>query len=87
VTGEANLIFGCCQVQAMACGRKLTLEESFPRLQYIEVLRIQKVCIGCNAAISVTLWLFNSLPWFFDGPFIEIDGLPIRNGGSVHGKL
>jgi hypothetical protein len=46
----------------------------FPRLQYIEVLRILKACIGCNAEISVTLWLFNSLLWFFDGPFIEIDG-------------
>ena len=32
-----------------------------------------------------TLWLFNSSPWY-RWP-IEIDGLAIKNGGSVHGKL
>jgi hypothetical protein len=32
-----------------------------------------------------TLWLFNSSPWY-RWP-TEIDGLPIKHGGSFHGKL
>ena len=27
-------------------------------------------------------WIFNSSPWFFDGPIFEIDGLPnLKMGG------
>ena len=33
------------------------------------------------------LIMTNSSPWFLDGPFIEIDGLPINNGGSFHGYV
>ena len=37
------------------------------------------------------LVMTNSSPWFVDGPFIEIDGLPmftvLKNGGSFHGEL
>ena len=33
----------------------------------------------------VTPELFNSLPWY-TWP-IEIDGLPIKNGGSFHGYV
>jgi hypothetical protein len=44
-----------------------------------------RVCIYVMYILiySFTLWLFNIA--MENGPFI--DGLPIRNGGSFHGKL
>ena len=58
------------------------LSWSYPKSsKIIQVLR-PWLSIETNYHLVMT----NSLPWFFRWP-IEIDGLPIKNGGSFHGKL
>ena len=50
---------------------------------YIGIIYIYIICIYIYTIYIYTLWLFNIA--MENGPFI--DGLPIKNGGSFHGKL